>query len=72
MKCWRHSVSVCCGKSATRVFLLDGKMIQYCDDCAECMTATWNRWKKAEKVVPLLEWEELPKEALALMEVQES
>lgn len=79
MNCWRYSISICCGNKATRIFLLkegDPHMIAYCDGCAEEMTKSWSRggwmmdWPRS-KDGRSLEWEELPSEVLAVMDVQE-
>lgn len=78
MKCWRHSVSVCCGRQATRIFLLEGKTIlAYCDECADEMTGLWNNrgWMNnypESKERRSLEWEELPVDMMALFDVQDS
>ena len=80
MNCWRHSISVCCGNFATRIFLLkekDPHMIAYCDKCAEEMTKSWSGggWMvdlPESKVGRSLEWEELSPDAIALLEVQET
>jgi hypothetical protein len=87
MNCWRHSLSVCCGNQAARVFLLKGywsdgerrredQMIAYCDACAEEMTKSWSYpgWMLdwPSRVGSALEWEELPHEAIDMLEVQQS
>lgn len=74
MNCFRHSISICCGNKATRVLVLNGKLIQYCDDCAKDMILLWSGWwvDPTTKEKKSFDWEEASEEALHLMEVMKS